>query len=141
MPEAITNARAPTFSAGQLSAQSGVNVETIRYFERIGLIPQADRTTHGHRRFNIGHLQQLNFIRRSREMGFSQDEVRSLISLANDGSKSCAEIKIIADANLHIIRRKILGLRRLEKLLADASSRCGNGKKPQCPVIEALQDR
>ena len=141
MPEAITNARAAAFSAGQLAAQSCVNVETIRYFERIGLIPAADRTAHGHRRFNRQHLQQLNFIRRGREMGFSQDEVRSLISLSIDSSKSCADVKVIADANLHAIRSKISGLRRLEKLLADASSKCGDGERPHCPVIEALQDR
>lgn len=141
MPEPITNVRALALSAGQLSARCGVNVETIRYFERIGLIPQAGRTANGHRRFGDRHLQQLNFIRRTKEMGFSQNEVRSLISLSNDSSKSCGEIKVIADANLIVIRSKISGLLRLEKLLAEASSKCGDSERPQCPVIEALQDR
>jgi MerR family transcriptional regulator, mercuric resistance operon regulatory protein len=138
--ETITKPRSALLSAGKLSARSGTHVETIRYFERIGLIPEAERTANGHRRFSASHLQQLNFIRRAKEMGFSQEEVRSLIELSNDQDKSCAEVKAIADAHLAIIRSKIAGLLRLEKLLADAAAQCGESKRPHCPVIEALQE-
>lgn len=139
MPETITSSRAQVLTAGQLATRSGVNVETIRYFEKIGMLPLAGRTANGHRRFDDTHLRQLVFIRRARAMGFSQDDVRSLLALSDDSSKSCADIKLIADANLRGIRTKIAGLKRLEQILADASSHCGRGELPQCPVIDALR--
>ena len=141
MDKPITSSRAIALTAGQLAIESSTNVETIRYFERIGLISRADRTINGHRRFDGSHVRQLNFIRRSREMGFSQDEVRSLLSLSTTGRQSCSDVKSIANTNLKIIRQKIAGLRSLEKLLAEVSSRCGTGKTPHCPVLEALQEQ
>ena len=123
---------------GELAAMSRVNIESIRYFERIGMIPKADRSASGHRRFGGEHLRRLMFIRRSRELGFSQGEVRALIELSGGSPGSCTKVKKIADANLQAIRSKIVDLRRLERILADASAKCAGGERPACPVIEAL---
>ncbi|MGH6854806.1 MAG: MerR family transcriptional regulator [Aestuariivirga sp.] len=134
----ITNARGPVFTIGELAALSGVHLETIRYFERIGLLTKPERSAGGHRLFSTGHLVRLNFIRRAKEMGFSQDEVRTLLSLSDGELASCGEVKMLAETHLTRIRHRIRGLRRLEKLLASTVVHCTGGKVPKCPVIEAI---
>jgi MerR family transcriptional regulator, mercuric resistance operon regulatory protein len=135
----ITSARSQTFTPGELAARAQVHIESIRYFERIGLVPKADRTPSGHRRFGREHLNRLVFIRRARDMGFSQDEVRSLIGLSS-APGSCGEVRKIAEHNLRLIRDKIAGLRRLERLLSDTAAKCKGGRAPACPIIEALSE-
>jgi len=133
----VTSARFQAFTSGELAAQAQVHIESIRYFERIGLIPKADRTPSGHRRFGREHLDRLVFIRRARAMGFSQDEVRNLIGLSG-APGSCGEVRKIAEHNLRLIRDKIAGLRRLERLLAETAAKCKGGRAPACPIIEVL---
>ncbi len=129
-----------TFSIGALSGRSGVNVETIRYYERIGLLPSPPRTEGGHRLYRGEHLKRLAFIRRSRELGFSIDEIRALLDLVDSGEYTCGEVKSMTDAHLENVRRKIADLRRLERTLAGISSQCEGGAVPECPVIDALCD-
>ena len=122
---------------GALSERTGVNVETIRYYEREGLLPNAPRTAGGHRVFDEVHLRRLIFIRRSRELGFSGTEVRALLRLV-DGGYTCGEVRELTLKHLADVREKIADLRRLEKTLATISSECEGGDIPDCPIIEAL---
>jgi MerR family mercuric resistance operon transcriptional regulator len=135
---AITTSRGPDFTIGELARVTGVNFETIRYFERLGLLPEAARTEHGHRRFGAEHAKRLVFIRHARELGFSQDEVRDLIKLSDGGFETCGQVKALAEGHLAGIRSRIASLRRLERTLAEAAAKCLTGKTPVCPVIETL---
>lgn len=134
----ITSSRGRIFTIGELASRSGVHLETIRYFERIGLLARSERSAGGHRLFSAGHLARLNFIRRAREMGFSQSEVRALLSLSDGELMSCGEVKRLAENHLTSIRQKIRDLKRLERLLASTAVRCTGGKVPKCPVIEEI---
>jgi MerR family mercuric resistance operon transcriptional regulator len=114
-----------------------VNVETIRYYEREGLLPSAPRTAGGHRVFGEAHVRRLCFIRRSRELGFPGTEVRALLGLV-DGGYSCGEVRDLTLRHLADVRAKIADLRRLERTLAAISSKCEGGDLPDCPIVEAL---
>ena len=123
---------------GRLAAQTGVNLETVRYYERVGLMPAPDRTSGGHRDYRPEHRARLAFIRRSRELGFGLDDIRTLIALAEPGRDSCADGKAIASDRLRDVRAKIADLRRLAGVLDEAVRRCGDGDAPECPVIQVL---
>jgi len=130
--------KVPTeLTIGALSKRAGVNVETIRYYERQGLLPKAPRTAGGHRLFGEAHLRRLGFIRRSRELGFSGAEVRALLGLV-DGGYTCGEVRALTLKHLADVKAKIADLRRLETTLAGISSRCDGGDVPDCPIVEAL---
>ncbi len=118
----------------------GCNIETIRFYERIGILAKPPRTKGGFRVYRQDHLKRLTFVRRSRELGFSLDEVRELLRLVDGGHSTCAEVKMIALSHLKDIRRKIPDLQRLERTLADLAARCTGRKVPNCPIIEALSD-
>jgi MerR family mercuric resistance operon transcriptional regulator len=135
---AITSARGENYSMGALAKLAGVHHENIRYFERIGMIPPAQRTASGHRRFGGDHRRRLVFIRRARDLGFSQDEVRELLRLSDGSPGRCAEVKQVADTHLAAIRLKIAGLKKMERLLASVSAKCGSGRVADCPIIETL---
>jgi MerR family mercuric resistance operon transcriptional regulator len=128
---------ASELTIGALSERTGVHVETIRYYEREGLLPRAPRTAGGHRVFGEAHLGRLLFIRRSRELGFSGAEVRTLLGLV-DGGCTCAEVRDLTLRHLVCVRAKIADLRRLEKTLTAISSKCEGGDIPDCPIVEAL---
>lgn len=128
------------FTIGVLSERTGVNIETIRYYEKIGLLPAPPRTEGGHRLYAEDHLKRLIFIRRSRELGFGQGEVRAILGLVDGGGYTCGEVKSMTLQNLQSVREKIKDLRRLERTLAGISSQCEGGSMPECPVIDALFD-
>ncbi len=136
----ITVSRAPALAIGALSRRTGVNIETIRFYERIGILPKPPRTQGGHRVYSQGHLKRLSFVRRSRELGFTLDEVRGLLELVDGGRYTCAEVKTITLNHLTDIRHKIADLRRLVRTLSDMAGKCKGGKVPDCPVIDALFD-
>lgn len=125
-------------SIGRLSERTGCNVETIRYYEKIGLLSPPPRTAGGHRVYSGDHAQRLGFVRRSRELGFSLDEVRALLALADGGEYDCGKVKEITLHHLRGVKEKIRDLRRLERTLATISSACEGGIAPRCPIIEAL---
>jgi MerR family mercuric resistance operon transcriptional regulator len=135
---AITVSRGPALTIGALSRRTGVNIETIRFYERVGILPKPPRSAGGHRIYDERQLMRLGFVRRSRELGFSLDEVRGLLQLVDGGRYTCAEVKAITLDHLTDVRRKIADLRRLERTLADVAGKCRGGKVPDCPVIEAL---
>ena len=122
---------------GALARRSGVHIETIRYYEKIGLLPPPPRTSGGHRLYCDLHLKRLIFIRRSRELGFRLEEIRTLLGLAEAGG-GCGEVRQTALAHLEGIRRKIADLRRMEKTLAETAARCEGGEAPHCPILEVL---
>jgi MerR family transcriptional regulator, mercuric resistance operon regulatory protein len=134
----ITSSRAENLPIGELSKRSGVNIETIRYYERIKMLPAPPRTASGRRIYAVPDLRLLAFIRRSRELGFSLDEIRALLRLGAPGKASCSEVKAIAARHLHDIRAKISDLAKLERLLAKTISRCSGNKVPDCPVLDIL---
>lgn len=125
---------------GSLSKETGVKIETIRYYEREGLIPSPPRTSGGHRSYDERHLKRLTFIRRSRELGFTLEEIRGLLVLVDGGSYTCNEIKDITLNHADMVRSKIADLRRLERTLVRIASQCRGGTTPECPIIEGLLD-
>jgi MerR family mercuric resistance operon transcriptional regulator len=127
-----------TLTIGRLATAAGVNLETVRYYERIGLMPPPDRTSGGHRSYAPEHRVRLAFIRRARELGFSIDDIRTLLALAEPGRQSCSEVKTIASEHLLDIRAKIEDLAKLADVLDEAVRRCGEGDVPECPVIHVL---
>ena len=124
------------FPIGKLSASSGVNIETIRYYERIGLLAPP-RTQSGRRLYSHGDVRMLVFIRRSRELGFSLDEIRALLRLAGQNA-SCRQVRDIATPRLADIRTKLRDLKRMERVLAATLSRCSGKDVPECPILDVL---
>ncbi|RZA27971.1 MAG: MerR family transcriptional regulator [Proteobacteria bacterium] len=122
---------------GRLSDGTGVNIETIRYYERIGMLPVPPRSQGGHRLYNPELRKRLTFIRRGRELGFTLDEIRNLLGLV-DGGYTCGEVRDAALAHLKDIRSKIADLRRMERTLAETAARCKGGTRPECPIIDVL---
>lgn len=123
---------------GQLAKESGTNIETIRYYEKIGLMPPPRRSGSGYRLYGEDSRRRLRFILRGRELGFSIDELRGLLSLVDGGNYTCGEVHKLTVAHLQDVREKINDLQKLEKTLAEVSSKCKGGTVPDCPVIEAL---
>lgn len=134
----ITDARAEKLTIGELSGLTAVNIETIRYYERIKMLPAPPRTTGGRRVYDRTHLRILAFIRRSRELGFSLDEIRALIRLGGPEKASCRQVREIAAHHLDGIRAKIADLRKLERLLAKTVAQCTGTTAPECPVLDIL---
>jgi MerR family mercuric resistance operon transcriptional regulator len=123
---------------GELSRRTGCNVETIRYYERIGLLPSPDRYGR-YRSYASADIKRVTFVRRARELGFTLDEVRALLVLsATDGRSICAEVREISTTHLADVRARIADLRAIERVLAAAIRQCDMGKQPGCPLIEVL---
>jgi MerR family mercuric resistance operon transcriptional regulator len=129
---------APHLVIGRLARRAGVNVETIRYYERVGLMRPPPRTAGGYRVYGEGDATRLRFIRRARELGFTLDQVRDLLRLAEDREHSCAEARGLASAHLADVRAKLADLRRMERVLEEMVARCADGSLPECPILEAL---
>ncbi|MDK2762332.1 MAG: helix-turn-helix domain-containing protein [Sphingopyxis sp.] len=125
---------------GELSRATGTNVETIRYYERIGLLPAPDRTASNYRSYSDGHRARLAFVRHSRDLGFTIDEIRSLLDLSDDPARECAEADRIATAHLEQVEAKIAQLTLLRTELARIVGQCRGGAAADCRVIEALGD-
>lgn len=123
---------------GKLSKATGVNIETIRYYERIGLVPAPPRSAGGHRTYEPDHVTRLFFVRRCRALGFSLEAIRALIGL-NDAPRSCDEVKSIAMQQVSDIRLKIKDLKRMEKTLLETSKNCRGGDTPDCPILQSLK--
>jgi MerR family mercuric resistance operon transcriptional regulator len=137
MPQ-VTSSRAQALAIGELSRLTGVNIETIRYYEKIKLLPAPLRTAGGHRLYGPRERRTLAFIRRARELGFTLDEIRALLELGAPGNASCTEVKAIASHHLNDTRAKIADLKKLERLLASTISKCSGRKVPECPVVDIL---
>jgi len=127
-----------TLGIGALSKLTGVKIETIRYYERQKLLVDPPRTEGGHRCYSQDHLKRLSFIRRSRQLGFSMEEIRELLVMVDGGSYTCGEVKALTVEHAKSVREKINDLEKIETTLLSISARCKGGKIPECPIVEAL---
>ena len=128
-------------SIGELSRLARVSIETIRYYERIKMLPAPPRTTNGRRVYGPVETRTLTFIRRFRELGFNLDQIRALLALsAKNGQAACAEVRELAAQHLAEVRAKIADLRAMARVLSDAVRRCDAGEEPGCPLIDALSE-
>jgi len=125
---------------GELSRATGTNIETIRYYERIGLLPAPHRTAANYRSYGDPHRARLTFVRHSRDLGFTIDEIRSLLDLSDDPGRDCSEADRIASRHLEQVEDKIAQLTRLRDELTRIVGRCRGGIAADCRVIEALGD-
>ncbi len=125
-------------SIGELAKRTRTKVETIRYYERIGLLPEPARTEGNYRSYNDVQLGRLSFIRRARNLGFSLDQVRELLDLADQRERSCEAVDMIVGQHLVEIERKIADLTALRDELSDMIERCGRGTVVDCRIIETL---
>jgi Cu(I)-responsive transcriptional regulator len=123
---------------GELGRVTDTKVETIRYYERIGLLPAPGRTAGNYRAYGPDHLNRLSFIRRCRDLGFSLDQVRELLGLSDDSSRSCEAVDVIAREHLDEVDRKIADLRTLRRELANMINQCRRGTIAECQIIDAL---
>ena len=124
---------------GELSRRSGVNIETIRYYERVKVLPPPMRTASGRRAYGPAETRTLAFIRRSRELGFTLDEIRTLLALSTkNGQRACAEVRDVAAGHLRDVQAKIADLRVVQRMLINAVRRCDAGETPGCPLIDTL---
>lgn len=123
---------------GDLGKATGTKAETIRYYERIGLLPKPPRTSGNYRDYGQAELGRLSFIRRARDLGFSLDQVRALLGLSDDRTRDCAEIDRIAEAHLLEVDRKLADLTALRRELKAVIDSCEGGSVADCRIIEAL---
>ena len=129
-------------TVGKLSKQTGVAVETLRYYERRGLLPPAERTASGYRLFRWDTAQRLRFIRRAQALGFSLDEIAELLSLSDNPSRSAREVKQLTRSKIADIEVRIRDLQRMKRGLAKLDETCsGRGSTQDCPILAALAVR
>lgn len=126
------------FSIGVLSTRSGVNIETIRYYERVGLLRKPPRTARGYRLYRPADIDRLRFIRRARDLGFALDDIRRLLDLSDQKSRSCRRVAAIATRHLVDVRAKLSDLERMEGVLSGLVASCSEGTMPDCPLLETL---
>ncbi|MPZ32997.1 MAG: MerR family DNA-binding protein [Rhodospirillales bacterium] len=122
----------------ELAKRTGCNLETVRYYEKVGLLPEPPRTAGGYRSYDTTHERRLSFVLRARELGFSLDEIRELLHLVDERDQPCAEARAVAATHLDDVRAKIADLKRMERVLKDVVAQCADGTLPDCPLIETL---
>lgn len=138
MPRTITRSRPNRLTIGKLSDETGVNIETIRYYERIGLVPAPPRSQGRHRLYDDLHRRRLAFVRRSRALGFSLNDTRDLLGLARGHDLTCAEVRALTEQHIADIRGKIRDLRKLDRVLSELAGKCRGSTVPDCPILDAL---
>lgn len=122
----------------QLARQTGCHLETIRYYEKIGLLPNPPRSAGGYRIYDETHVRRLRFILRARELGFGISEIRDLLHLVDCSSQTCVEVQRRTEPHLAEIRAKIADLQRIEAILVTMISQCSGKNVPECPIVDAL---
>ena len=127
-----------SLSIGALSKATGTTVETIRWYERVGVLPAPARTSGNYRTYGAAHLERLSFVRRARDLGFSLDQVRDLLQLADDRSQSCDAVDRVAREHLEEVERKIADLEALRRELRDLIGQCRHGTVAECRIVQAL---
>ena len=127
-------------SIGTLARRTGAKVETIRYYERIGLMPEPGRTEGGQRRYGEAELDRLAFIRHARQLGFTLEAVRELLDLSDSPERSCGEVDAIARRHLREVERRLERLAALKRELERMVGECRRGTVADCRVLEVLRD-
>jgi len=124
---------------GQAARQSGLSAKMIRYYESIGLLRAAHRTDSGYRTYDSDDLHTLGFIKRSRDLGFSLEEVGKLLTLWQDRQRASADVKALAKQHIAELNRKIRELAQLRDTLQDLAEHCQGDHRPDCPILKELE--
>lgn len=127
---------AADFTIAGVAENAGVGVETVRYYERRGLIHQPQKRSGAYRRYGLEHVKRIRFVKRAQELGFSLEEVETLLGLQDGANR--AQVRRVASARREQIRARIADLRRMERVLTHLLDECEAGKTPHCPIIETL---
>jgi MerR family mercuric resistance operon transcriptional regulator len=125
------------YAIGEAARQSGVTIETIRYYEREGIVPPPDRSASGRRLYDTAGIARLRFVKRCRDLGFPIAEIRTLLVLSNADGNACSDVRGISERHLSDVRAKIADLTRLESALESLIEQCNRGER-QCPALRRL---
>lgn len=129
----------PTLTIGQVAKRSGVGIESIRFYERRGVLPKAQRSESGYRKYGEDAVRRLHFIRRAQELGFSLKEIAQLIALRVTANSNCGEVKKKATAKLTEIERKIQDLQRMRAVLKEVTEACVESRPiGDCPILNSF---
>jgi len=123
---------------GGLAQATGCNLETVRYYENIGVMPNPPRTAKGFRVYDEGHVRRLRFVMRMRELGFTLEEVRGYLTLVDGNTQTCAEVLERTQSHISEVRAKIADLQGIEKVLVETAEQCSGKDVPDCPILDAL---
>lgn len=127
-----------SFNIGQLAKASGVNAKLIRYYESIGVLPEAERTEAGYRVYSQRDVEMLRFVKRARGLGFGMDEIRQLLGLWQDQHRASAEVKLLALEHVSALESKIAEMQSMVDVLRDLAVRCHGDGRPDCPILQDL---
>jgi MerR family mercuric resistance operon transcriptional regulator len=134
--------RAAGLTIGKVAHSAGLAIDTVRYYEREGLLEKPARTASGYRHYTPDAVARLRFIRQAKELGFSLHEIKELLSLRVTPGKSCADVKARAEHKIADVDRRIESLKRVRGALVKLTSACsGRGPVSQCPILEALEHK
>lgn len=123
---------------GEAAKASGINAKLIRHYESIGIIPKASRSESGYRKYSENDVHILNFVRRSRSLGFSMKEIKKLVSLWRNRSRASAEVKSLTLSHIKSLEEKIRDLQAIRSTLQDLARHCHGDDRPSCPILEDL---
>lgn len=123
-----------------LARLTGCNLETIRYYENIGIMPDPPRTAKNYRAYDDTHVARLRFVMRSRDLGFTLEEIRDLLGLVDGKAGTCADVQVLASRHIESARAKIVDLQRIEQVLTETVSQCTGEDVPECAMVDALQE-
>jgi Cu(I)-responsive transcriptional regulator len=129
----------PAMQIGAAAKASGVSAKMIRHYESIGLIPAADRRDSNYRDYGAAEVHRLAFIRRARDLGFSMDEIRGLLELWSDSSRTSADVKALTEKHILDLEQRIAALGEMRDTLRPLVSCCDGDHRPDCPIIESLE--
>lgn len=121
-----------------LARLTGCNLETIRYYEKIGIMPEPPRTSKNYRAYDDTHVSRLRFVMRSRDLGFTLEEIRDLLGIVDGKAGTCADVQALASRHIESVRTKIADLQSIEAVLTETVSQCTGDDVPECAVIDAL---
>lgn len=131
-----------TYKIGEVARRADVNKETVRYYEKRDLIPKPDRRRSGYRIFTQRHIDQIKFIKRAQELGFTLSEIKELLELRLDGNTTCSEVRTEAQNKYRDVISKIKDLQRIRDTLLDLIDSCDEeGPKGDCPILDALEGK
>lgn len=129
-----------TFKIGEVASRADVNKETVRYYEKRGLIPKPDRRRSGYRIFTHRHIEQIRFIKRAQELGFTLSEIKELLELRLDGDSSCEQVREKAELKLGEVKQKIKDLKNIKEVLGELIEACKADKTTEeCVILNALE--
>lgn len=130
-----------TLRTGEVAAQAGVNIQTLRYYERRGLLEEPERRPSGYRGYPADAVRLIRFIKRAQELGFTLTEIEDLLRLRGDQESACSEVRSAAEAKIEDIEQKIRHLRAMKRALGVLVASCATERSPRhCPILEALDD-